>query len=178
MESSGLLVRAAERAAREQAPPWQEIRSRGNSLLELQFHSRESSFILQIRPDGSRAEFSVTADTEEARRVLRNALVGRFPLVQDRGERHLLGVAAARPGDLLAGAEARIREIRNTVGAVLDASRPAGELAPGFLNLLWWDERPNFGDAVGPWLARCLSGLTPVNGRGLRLGTPALATAG
>ena len=178
MESSGLLELAAEHAAREQAAPWEGIRSTGNSLLELQFQPGGHSFTLQIRPDGSSAELSVTADTEESRRVLRNVLVGRFPLVQDSGERHLLGIAPVHPADLLAEAEGRIRDISRTVEAVLEASRPGGEIPPGFLNLLWWDERPNFGDAVGPWLAGRLSGRTPVNGRGRGLGTPALATAG
>jgi len=178
MELSGLLELALERAVREQAPPWEGIRSSGNALLELQFQSGDHSFTLEVRPDGSSAGLSVTAETEAARRVLRNALVGRFPLVQDSGERHLLGAAAVHPPALLAEAAARIREISKTVDTALAASRPGGEVPPGFLNLLWWDERPNFGDAVGPWLAGRLSGLTPVNGRGLGLGTPALATAG
>ncbi|MER1996801.1 MAG: polysaccharide pyruvyl transferase family protein [Arthrobacter sp.] len=179
MESSGLLELAAERAAGEHAAPWQKFRSSKTTLLELQFQTGGQCFTLEIRPAGSaNAELSVTAQTEESRRLLRNALVGRFPLVQDQAERHVLGVAAAHPADLLARAEACIRDIRETTGAVLDASRPGGEVPPGFLNLLWWDERPNFGDAVGPWLAAHLSGLTPVNGRSLGLSTPALATAG
>ena len=177
MESSGLLELAAERAAGD-APPWRGIRSSGDARLELQFQTGEHAFTLRVQQAGSRAELSVTAEAEESRRVLRNALVGRFPLVQDEGERHLLGGAAALSADLLAAAEARIRDISETVAAALDASRPGGDVPPGFLNLLWWDERPNFGDAVGPWLAGHLSGLRPVNGRNRRLGTPALATAG
>ena len=90
----------------------------------------------------------------------------------------MLGLAAADPAGLLAEAEGRIRDVKEVVSALAAASLPGGEIPPGFLNLLWWDERPNFGDAVGPWLAGHLSGLTPVNGRSLRLGTPALATAG
>ncbi|MFZ3415588.1 polysaccharide pyruvyl transferase family protein [Arthrobacter sp. 3Tela_A] len=178
MEFSGLLEVVADRAAGENAAPWQRIRAGANNLLELHFQSGGHSFTLEIRPAGANAELSVTADTEDSRRVLRNALVGRFPLLQDSGERHLLGVVPLHPADLLAEAGARIRDITQTADAVLDAARPGGEVPPGFLNLLWWDERPNFGDAVGPWLAGRLSGLTPVNGRSLRLGTPALATAG
>lgn len=177
MESSGLFDLAAERAARDQATPWRAIRTNADTH-ELEFQTGSQQFYLQVRQDGSTAELSVTADTDDARRVLRNALVGRLPLVQDFEERHLLGLAPAHPSDLLAEAEARIRDVRKTVDAVLDASRPGGNLPAGFLNLLWWDERPNFGDAVGPWLAGRLSGLTPVNGRGLGLGTPPLATAG
>lgn len=176
MESSPLLRPAVQREAREKTPKWQPVHtgSRHGPALRTGGHS----FSLETRSDGGAPQLSVTAVGEEPRRVLRNALVGRFPLVQDEGERHLLGAAAADPAELPACAEEWARRLGLLISGSLDASLAGGAVPAGFLNLLWWDERPNFGDAVGPWLAKRLSGLTPVNGRGRRLATPALATAG
>ncbi|MBF4995508.1 polysaccharide pyruvyl transferase family protein [Arthrobacter gandavensis] len=144
----------------------------------LHFEAGGHRLALQLRPDGAGAEVSVAAASEESQRLLRNALVGRAELVQDGRERHVLGTVPAHHEGLPAGVEEKMSWVRQTVHALQTASTRGREVPPGFLNLLWWDGRPNFGDAVGPWLARHLSGLTPVNGfrRGLR--TPALATAG
>ena len=54
----------------------------------------------------------------------------------------------------------------------------ADRVPEGCVNLLWWDERPNFGDAVGPWLVNRLTGLTPVNGWKRHLDVPPLVVVG
>lgn len=177
MESSGTLGLDEDQDRRRAWTP-QGLHAGPRSPRLLEFEVRRHSFTLQLRPAGAVADVSVAAASDDSKRLLRNALVGRCPLVQDEGERHLLGTVPAHPEGLLAGAEEKIRWVRQTVRALTDASRRGTEVPPGYLNLLWWDGRPNFGDAVGPWLAGRLSGMTPVNGwrRGLR--TPALATAG
>ncbi|MBP3035909.1 polysaccharide pyruvyl transferase family protein [Arthrobacter sp. zg-ZUI100] len=54
----------------------------------------------------------------------------------------------------------------------------AGLVPEGCVNVLWWDERANFGDAVGPWLVNRITGLTPVNGWKRHLDVPPLAAVG
>ncbi|WP_172829032.1 GT-D fold domain-containing glycosyltransferase [Paraoerskovia marina] len=44
--------------------------------------------------------------------------------------------------------------------------------------MYWWDERPNFGDAVGPWLVQAMSGHEPVNARRRKELSPVLWAVG
>lgn len=175
MEFSGTLGLDGKRAS---AAALQSLRNAPAGARQVEFEAGAHLLSLELRPAGSAVQVSVAAASEDSQRLLRNALVGKAELVQDGGERHLLGTVPVHREGLERGVEDKIRWARQTVCSHDAASRPGREVPPGFLNLLWWDGRPNFGDAVGPWLAGHLSGLTPVNGFRRSLRTPALATVG
>ena len=180
MTSAVLAALTAEQATAQPEPVWTRTRRPRPDSLAFDFEAGGSGFTLELVETGSGVALSVTAPTDEARRILRNALVGRFALVRSGGERHVLErpVKDSSPSALLASVAGWIGHVSRLVNDMLGAVRPGGDVPPEFLNLLWWDERPNFGDAAGPWLAARLSGLTPVNGRGRRLGSPPLASVG
>ncbi|MCC3265450.1 polysaccharide pyruvyl transferase family protein [Arthrobacter gengyunqii] len=126
-------------------------------------------------------------DTVPGASLLRNALVGESDLVRDDGsaagtgtERHLLRYlpadAATDQGQAaLADARRRLPDLLAPAATVASGLR---QLPAGCANLLWWDERTNFGDAVGPWLVRELTGLRPVNGWRRQLDVPPMVTVG
>ncbi|WAP52925.1 hypothetical protein OL239_07270 [Arthrobacter sp. ATA002] len=124
------------------------------------------------------------AETAPGSVLLRNALIERADLVRDdapdAGERHLLqylpaGAPEEHSRAALAEARRRLSGLLAPASAVASGTR---EVPDGGVNLLWWDERANFGDAVGPWLVRSLTGLTPVNGWRRNLSVPPLVTVG
>lgn len=132
-------------------------------------------------------------DTFPGAALLRSALVGAARLVRDDGtaesaeaaktsgtERHLFPCLpqGAAPGEQ----RAALADVRRRLPGLLTPSAgvAAGDrkVPEGHVNLLWWDDRSNFGDAVGPWLVRRISGLKPVNGWRRGLDVPPLAAVG
>jgi hypothetical protein len=134
----------------------------------------------------------IVPETDPAAVLLRSALIGHADLIR-RGtdqphqaataedtERHVLGyVADGASGEQCRTAveEAR-RRLAGLVAPAAAVAAGASEVPEGCANLLWWDERANFGDAVGPWLVRRLTGRTPVNGWRRNLSVPPLAAVG
>ncbi|WP_417218633.1 polysaccharide pyruvyl transferase family protein [Arthrobacter sp.] len=123
---------------------------------------------------------SVLARTKEGQRQLRNLLVGRAELVQQNGERNILAAL---------GHELRTETL---VGQVLKwttwitqqetdwkvFSSPASERGGPYRGVFWWDNRPNFGDAIGPWLVHRITGKTPYVVRGAETSVPPLMSVG
>ncbi|MEX0426262.1 GT-D fold domain-containing glycosyltransferase [Nocardioides sp. DS6] len=128
---------------------------------------------------------SVTGESPECRRALRNALIGKATLLADLSERHVLARMEIRRNprrrEVLEGAALAARWARWLNRAV--RSTPIGdEKAPALTRdetaVYWWDERANFGDAIGPWLVQRISGAQPVNARRRRRVKPALYAVG
>ncbi|MCC9196218.1 polysaccharide pyruvyl transferase family protein [Arthrobacter sp. zg-Y820] len=126
--------------------------------------------------------------------LLRSALIGHADLIRldtttgapgettpgPGTERHLLH--RLPPGAPAEQQRAAVEDVRRRLPGLL---APAAAVAAGgrevpenCVNLLWWDERANFGDAVGPWLVRRLTGRTPVNGWRRNLADPPLVAVG
>lgn len=122
---------------------------------------------------GDQVGLLVRGSSPEASRAVRNALVGK---ARDAGDiasnAHLIddfdtGTLRARRSR----SEAIRKSMRwflwisdATTRTPVDAKRgPA--LKGSERAVYWWDERPNFGDAVGPWLVQAMSGHEPVNAR-------------
>ncbi|MFJ7749065.1 polysaccharide pyruvyl transferase family protein [Arthrobacter sp. NPDC097144] len=132
-------------------------------------------------------------DTLPGAALLRNALAGEALLVRDDGagesaeaaktsgtERHLFpclpqGAAPEEQRAALADVRRRLPGLLTPSAGVAAGNR---KVPQGHVNLLWWDERSNFGDVVGPWLVRRISGLQPVNGWRRGLDVPPLAAVG
>ncbi len=126
-------------------------------------------------------------DSLPAAALLRNALVGEAELVCGEEpaagpgiERHLIAClpSHATPEQQLSALDnvrRRLPEMLAPSAAVASGERRVPE---GCINVLWWDERANFGDAVGPWLVQKISGLKPVNGWRRQLEVPPLITVG
>lgn len=155
---------------------WQE------STLVFDFKVLGHRFGLDVAAKGDGLHYSVLGRTDEARKILRNSLIGKHPMMKFNGERHLL-----RVGTITTMNEAResvrvsadlIASVSDSVRLTVTATDRGADVPQGALNLFWWDDRPNFGDAVGPWLVKTITGLQPVNGRGTSLDEPPLATVG
>ncbi|GII99320.1 polysaccharide pyruvyl transferase [Sediminihabitans luteus] len=136
----------------------------------------DARLTFEIRAAGPSAELTVTAHADVQRRALRNALVGRSRIAA--GEVHVL--ATLPFGDR--AAERAAAWVVWTLDAVratpIDPAGATSRLEPGQVAAYWWDERSNFGDAIGPWLVERISGLRPVNARRRRGLRPALYSVG
>ncbi|MBO0907684.1 polysaccharide pyruvyl transferase family protein [Arthrobacter sunyaminii] len=130
---------------------------------------------------------SMSPDAVPGAALLRNALLGEADLILDEEspagpgtERHLM---AYLPPDATPEQQwVALEDVRRRLPAMLAPSAAVAsgvrQVPEGCVNLLWWDERANFGDAVGPWLVRQISGLKPVNGWRRQLDVPPLLTVG
>jgi hypothetical protein len=134
----------------------------------------------------------IVPETDPAAVLLRSALIGHADLVRRRTdqpqqaataedtERHVLGyVADGASGEQRSTAvEDARRRLARLLAPAAAVAAGAEDVPDGCVNLLWWDERANFGDAVGPWLVRRLTGRAPVNGWRRNLSVPPLAAVG
>jgi|GEM_PF-1064904 len=134
--------------------------------------------------DGA-AVVTVTGASPESRRALRDALIGKAPLRTVPQEHHVLGTVPTSPlprrREVAEAASLAARWVRWLDRAV--RRTPAGDAkAPALTGdeaaVYWWDERANFGDAIGPWLVGRISGAEPVNARRRRALKPALYGVG
>lgn len=131
--------------------------------------------------DYEHLQYSVVGRSDDCQRILRNALIGRFPMVKSNGERHILQSVALEsisPDAAVATVENFILEVSKIGRRTVEAMTRGNDLPPGCTNLFWWDTRPNFGDVIGPWLASRITGHQPVNGRGSFLTVPPVAMVG
>lgn len=129
-------------------------------------------WVLRVALHGDRYVLTVRGRTPESRRALRNALIGKAALRTTPDEHHVLD---RRPlGSPLAPRRtAAIAGLVERWARWLDTAAPrtrAGDekvlpLQADEVGVYWWDERANFGDAIGPWLVRQLTGQDPVNAR-------------
>lgn len=149
-------------------------------ILVFAFSLQNFDFGLDIRDLETGLEFSVVGRSEDGRTILRNALIGKASMVKDNGERHILEIQPpnASSTTLVRRTIDWISWLMEAVNKTVHVKTQGSAVPRDCVSLLWWDKRPNFGDAVGPWLVERLTGLSPVNGRGNSLTTPPLATVG
>jgi len=171
----GSLGQAAARM-----PGLVEIRRHSPTCVCLDFELDSLTFALDLRSISGTLELSVVGRGPLAKRVLRSLLVGRAPMVRNQGERHVLahwtGNRIARTV-IVEQALAKLQWLANllqTLPHEADPGRPAPE---GHLLTYWWDRKPNFGDAIGPWLVRAMTGRPVVNSRWAKP-QPSLFTVG
>ncbi|WP_338749879.1 polysaccharide pyruvyl transferase family protein [Janibacter alittae] len=122
---------------------------------------------------------SVLARDKQLRRHLRNTLVGKAELVVDSSERHLIGSWPS------ADARGILHKVIDwTHWLTRQPKRAPSEysgvdtLPADHVGAFWWDNRRNFGDAVGPWLVDRITGRTPVNSRRVGHDGPTVLSVG
>ncbi|MET4059719.1 hypothetical protein ABIB35_001251 [Arthrobacter sp. UYP6] len=138
------------------------------------------TFCLDVYPTQGETIFSVLGRDDTTRRILRNALIGRIPMVKSDGERHILETMGEEnsASGIAARAEDWVVWLTSEISQTLNIKVKGSSVPPGCTSLAWWDKRPNFGDAIGPWLVERIVGAKPINGRNLHLPTPPLFTVG
>ena len=108
-------------------------------------------------------------------------MIGKFEMTRSNGERHILGVLKEAEEYPERTAEqcfkwiAYMKEMVNLHNSPDSFFRTNNESC---INVVWWDKKPNFGDAIGPWLVSKVTGKDPVNGLGLNLPSPPIMTVG
>ncbi len=134
---------------------------------------------MDIRIDGS-ASLTLVGRSEKISRHLRNVLVGKGTLVHDPQEKHVLHrwrrPAPAR--EIVRTALGWITWLTEEAATVPNEFSPDLPLPADHVSAYWWDERSNFGDAVGPWLVQRMTGKSVVNGRRVSATAPTLLTVG
>ncbi|WP_218219755.1 polysaccharide pyruvyl transferase family protein [Nesterenkonia sp. Act20] len=115
-----------------------------------------------------RGLLTARGESENLRRILRNALVRDALLEATPHEHHVLNSAvrlSGRSSSALSVLQQWARRIQTKVATAERVERgdPSDQEPP--LHGFWWDRKANFGDAVGPWLAAVLSSREVVNVR-------------
>ena len=147
-------------------------------VFDFHVYGHQCGVDVAIDPEGM-LDVTVLGRTEDAKRILRNALIGKFPMVKRQGERHLLGrLEAEEPLHALRSIECLLDEVLTRSHKSIDSMKRNSAVPEGCVNVFWWDKRPNFGDAVGPWLFAKITGKQPVNGRGRMLRDAPVASVG
>ncbi|MFE6971759.1 polysaccharide pyruvyl transferase family protein [Isoptericola sp. NPDC057653] len=137
-----------------------------------------------VLEDGS-ATTTATGSSTVSRRALRNALIGKASLHAEPVQHHVLGRVALGTSPARAELSA-VAAVAARWALWLDVAvrrtPPKGDRVPRLgrsqVPVFWWDERSNFGDAIGPWLVQRISGMEPVNARRQRHLKPALYSVG
>lgn len=157
------------------------IRRHSETCVCLDFRDGALAYAFDVRVKARQLELSVVGRDAMSRRVLRSSLVGLAPMVRDRGERHIL---SQWPG----GRSARQRLVQETLakmqwltGLLQTLPHEAAPDRPVPLDHVltyWWDQKPNFGDAIGPWLVGAMTGRPVVNSKWIEPQQPSLFTVG
>lgn len=146
----------------------------------LDFSINGLKFALDLSSGRGVLTATILGRNDAGRRVLRNAYIGRYEMRLSGGERHMVGVlkdAEEFPEAAAEQCHQWIREARKLVSAQIPSGQP-GILDASSVSLFWWDNKPNFGDAVGPWLSSRITGKNPVNARGANLAAPPVMSVG
>ena len=146
----------------------------------LDFSINGLKFALDLSSGRGVLTATVLGRNDAGRRVLRNAYVGRYEMLLSGGERHMVGVlkdAEEFPEAAAEQCHQWIREARRLVSAQIPSDQ-RDILDGSFVNLFWWDNKPNFGDAVGPWLSSKITGKNPLNARGSDVAVPPIMSVG
>lgn len=144
----------------------------------LDFVRYNNLFALDLTLDNGLLGLTVLGRTDSARRVLRNALIGKYEMTNEGGERHSLGRVEGSVSGVVLTCLHKIHEVSELIHRQVAQSVPLHPVSDTNTNVFWWDRKPNFGDVIGPWLISRLTGKSPVNGRGLKLMCPPLMTVG
>ncbi|MGP5726945.1 polysaccharide pyruvyl transferase family protein, partial [Arthrobacter rhombi] len=128
--------------------------------------------------DGQVIGSALGRDTQ-LKRHLRNTLVGKARLVIDSTERHILGTWLATDTQaIVQGVTDWTSWLKNQAETAPTEYDPSLSLSSDHIGVFWWDNRSNFGDAIGPWLVERLTGSTPVNSRRVKHEGRSLMTVG
>lgn len=127
---------------------------------------------LVARLSGSNLRLECASEDALVARSLRAMLVTKAALVAEPEEHHVLtDISAASRG----AARELMRHAMYWAEAVTSMAHREQEIHRGSTSLqnvvaqgIWYDRRPNFGDAVGPWLVTALTGKDVVNVRRTR----------
>lgn len=147
--------------------------------LVVSFNIAGNAASIDLAFDNGEVACSVLGRDAQLKRHLRNALVGKARLVIDSTERHTLGtwpVTDAR--GIVQGVVDWTCWLKNQAETAPTEYGPNHSMPEDHIGVFWWDNRSNFGDAVGPWLVERLTGRTPVNSRRVKHEGRSLATVG
>ncbi|WP_104103984.1 polysaccharide pyruvyl transferase family protein [Arthrobacter sp. 08Y14] len=145
----------------------------------IEFESKELKFALDLTYIQGGFVGSVLGRSDPARRTLRNALVGTYEMAKAGGERHILGeIPLSQDLPYIAAVKCHewLTRVIGLIGNQLYISD--SHMEADCINALWWDKKPNFGDAIGPWLISKIANKSPINGHGRKLSSPPLMTVG
>lgn len=122
---------------------------------------------------------SVLGRNADLKRHLRNTLVGKAELIIDSTERHLIGSWTGP------GSHAILQAVIDWVHWLTSQPKNAPtefnsqrRMPHDHVGAFWWDNRSNFGDAVGPWLVERITGKSPVNSRRVKHEGPTMLAVG
>ncbi|NKX49341.1 hypothetical protein HER39_01840, partial [Arthrobacter deserti] len=174
-----LEARLGQQAAR--MPGLARIRRHSDTCLCLDFRAGALAYAFDLRLKAGRLDLSVVGRDAVSSRVLRSTLVGMAPMVRDKGERHLLQQwPLSRSGRAQAVQDmlARMWWVADLLEAVPHEANPERPVPGGHVLSYWWDLKPNFGDTIGPWLVREMTGMPVINSKWLEPKQPSLYTVG
>ena len=113
------------------------------------------------------------------KRHLRNSLVGKAELIVDSTERHLIGSwRVAERREVLQAVIRWVHWLTNQPRRAPTELNNRLRLPQDHVGVFWWDNRSNFGDAVGPWLVERITGKSPVNSRRVKHEGPTMLAVG
>ena len=150
----------------------------GSSDWQVDLEGIAIRFRLELTP--RQAVLQVAGRDQISKRVLRSVLVGTAAMTRKPEERHLLGrwPMHGSPSRVRREAVERTRWLAGQLETLPHEQAPQRPVPPGHVLTYWWDYKPNFGDTIGPWLVRELTGKPVVNSKWLRPQQPALFTVG
>ncbi len=134
--------------------------------------------VIDFKVAGRRAALDVKVDPDvvsmfligrgkRLARHFRSVLIGRAPIVTEPGERHLLerwSRRSATARGVVRAADQWIAYLSRGAESTANAFQPDLPLSGDQVSVYWWDRYSNFGDALGPWIVRRLTGRSVVNG--------------
>lgn len=120
---------------------------------------------------------SVLGRNADLKRHLRNTLVGKAELIIDSTERHLIG-SWTESRDILQAVIDWVHWLTNQPKNAPTEFNSQRRMPHDHVGAFWWDNRSNFGDAVGPWLVERITGKSPVNSRRVKHEGPTMLAVG
>lgn len=144
------------------------------------YEFQNENFMLKVSFHHEALMFSVSGETSEGRRYLRNALIGRYRMSNQGSEHHVLAMQGRRTTAKLVYKaftgwyDFLVSETPNVPSSLNQEQ----SLSSNQIAVHWWDKQSNFGDAVGPWLIQRMTGLYPVNVRERPSDSPPIISVG
>jgi hypothetical protein len=157
------------------------VRRHSETCVCLDFRDGALTYALDLRVKAGQVELSVVGRDALSRRVLRSSLVGLAPMVRNKGERHMLaqwlGVRSARPR-IVQETLAKMQWLTGLLHTLPHEAVPDRPVPADHVLTYWWDQKPNFGDTIGPWLVGAMTGRPVVNSKWTEPQQPSLFTVG
>ena len=158
-----------------------QVRRHSETCVCLDFRDGALSYAFDLRVKAGQLELSVVGRDALSKRVLRSSLVGLAPMVRDKGERHLLahwpGGRSTRPR-IVQETLAKMQWLTGLLQTLPHEAVPDRPVPGDHVLTYWWDQKPNFGDTIGPWLVGSMTGRPVVNSKWTEPQQPSLFTVG